>query len=473
MMVPWNGSFWTLQLVLCLWLAAAGTPWCAAFSTPIPILLAPSRTRTRIITVPSGRALRFRLFNTAANSDNTPTPTSTTTPAYQAATATAASKCPVVTVLELDGRLFNLTEWAGAHPGGSSILQKFHGKNATKAFHAVGHSPEAFALRESFLVKNDGSNDDDNDDDDPKTTTISSFSLNQTWKRIRQKLFTKEDPGVHKYLGIYVLGHFLYRYSKALSTKDPTAGLGTSTPLPVMLLFLLPHAVLSLSSFLFHVPAERIVGKPMIWQEYRGHNVVFALRSIVCIVLSSVGLRFGHVRGVRLTTMISSLVTVLLTARIADEATTKLRVNNLESTTATMPYWDECTAARQAQFKAFYAISQYGATLACLSTSNPFWPFMVLLPIQLASFQMTLVRKGFMSVKVFHLIYAASLVLPYLISLKHYAVTNMVQIPLSFGAAVALFWLRKQGVNKYWLWSAVGAVRIAAGDLMLPWKIWL
>jgi hypothetical protein len=97
-------------------------------------------------------------------------------------------------------------------------------------------------------------------------------------------------------------------------------------------------------------------------------------------------------------------------------------------------------------------------------------PFMVLLPIQLTSFPMALVPKGFiMSVTVFHLIYAASLVLPYLISLKHYAVTNMVHIPFSFGAAVAL---RKQGVSKYWLWSAVGAVRIAAGDWMLQSKIW-
>jgi cytochrome b involved in lipid metabolism len=389
------------------------------------------------------------------------------------APARAAAEQPVV--LELDGRLYNLTEWARAHPGGASILHKFHGKNATKAFHAAGHSPEAYRLRESFIVNR---HDEpfllsSTRDDDTKSNASPTSCAVSTRKRVRQKLFTKEDPGVHKYLGIYVLGHFLYRYAKALSAKDPTALLGTATPVPIMLCFLLPHAMLSLSSFLFHVPAERVVGKPMIWKEYRGHNIVFAFRSIVCVILASVGLAFGHIRGVRQVTMIASLATVLLTARIADEASARWRVNSQESTTATMPYWDGCTAERQRQFKTFYAISQYGATLACLATSNPFWPFMVLLPIQLVSFQMTLVRKGFMSVKFFHYMYSASLVLGFLISLKHYAVTDMVQIPLSFGVAIALFWLRTLGVNKYLLWSSVGAVRIVAGDLILPWQTWL
>jgi hypothetical protein len=36
----------------------------------------------------------------------------------------------------------------------------------------------------------------------------------------------------------------------------------------------LPHAVLSLSSLIFEsVPRERVIGKPMIWQEFRLHNI--------------------------------------------------------------------------------------------------------------------------------------------------------------------------------------------------------
>jgi cytochrome b involved in lipid metabolism len=490
-MVRLNGL--SLRMLL-LWISLAiSAPSCAAFSLP-PRITIHVLGRQAFFPEAQGRTHRFRSPSalktapTSITSDDDDIAdgmindkTAVKDHLEKQAPVRAAVEQPVV--LELDGRLYNLTEWAQAHPGGSSMLHKFHGKNATKAFHAVGHSPAAFRLRETFLVSSSDTSDDkvhaqqlvslSTRDDSTSSSATASTSASSTWKRVRQKMFTKEDPGVHKYLGVYVLGHFVYRYFKALSARDPTAGFGTATPLPVTLCFLLPHAILSLSSFIFHVPAERIVGKPMIWQEYRGHNVIFALRSIVCIVLASVGLAFGHVRGVRQVTMMASLATVLLTARIADEATTRWRINHEESTTATMPYWDGCTAARQRQFKTFYAISQYGATLACLATSNPFWPFMVLLPIQLASFQMTLVRKGFMSVKFFHGMYAASLVLPYIISLKHYAVTNMVQIPLSFGLAVALFWLRTMGINKYWLWTAVGAVRIAAGDLMLSWQIWL
>lgn len=392
----------------------------------------------------------------------------------KAAMETAAEK-PVV--MEMDGQWYNLTEWARAHPGGYGTVRKFHGKNATTAFHAVGHSQEAYRLREQFVLV-------ENDQDDGASllspdAALTSNNIGQAspsaWKRIRQKLFTKEDPaGVHKCLGLYVLGHFLYRYVKAWSSVDPTAGLGSKTSIWITACFLLPHAALSLSSFLFSVPSKRVVGKSMIWREYRGHNVVFALRSVVCAALATVGLTYGRVSGgIRMAATVASLAAVLCTARAADEITAQWRVegDSTESTTATMPYWD-CSDQTMQRFKSFYAISQYGATLACLAVSNPFWPFMTLLPIQLASFEMTLVRKGFLSVQNFHLIYAASLVLPYIVSLRHFAVTGMVQIPLSFGLAFDLFAMRRAGVNKYGLWSTVGAIRILAGDWILPWQTW-
>ena len=36
-------------------------------------------------------------------------------------------------VLQMDESMYNLTQWAQAHPGGASILQRYHGKNATRA----------------------------------------------------------------------------------------------------------------------------------------------------------------------------------------------------------------------------------------------------------------------------------------------------------------------------------------------------
>ena len=40
--------------------------------------------------------------------------------------------------------------------------------------------------------------------------------------------------------------------------------------------------LLSLSSFIFHVPLNRHKGLPMIYKEFRLHSILFALRSVLC-----------------------------------------------------------------------------------------------------------------------------------------------------------------------------------------------
>ena len=49
------------------------------------------------------------------------------------------------------------------------------------------------------------------------------------------------------------------------------------TPFLLML-----HGLLSVSSFIFHVPLNRHKGLPMIYKEFRLHSIIFALRSVVC-----------------------------------------------------------------------------------------------------------------------------------------------------------------------------------------------
>lgn len=45
--------------------------------------------------------------------------------------------------LEIDNVAYDLTEFLGKHPGGDSILRKFAGKDASKAFHKAKHSMQA------------------------------------------------------------------------------------------------------------------------------------------------------------------------------------------------------------------------------------------------------------------------------------------------------------------------------------------
>ncbi len=165
-------------------------------------------------------------------------------------------------ILTIHGKQYNMTSWAKAHPGGSNILRKFHGKDATKAFFGADHSPHAIGMLEQFLVHENNRQHVKKDNDvqidyNPEASRI-SLSL------IRSKLFTKEDPiGIHKYCGIFALLHFTYRFLQSY-VGDPAGGFGKKSS-ALVLMCMVPHTMLSFSSLIFHtVPRERIVGSPMI-----------------------------------------------------------------------------------------------------------------------------------------------------------------------------------------------------------------
>ena len=96
-------------------------------------------------------------------------------------------------------------------------------------------------------------------------------------------------------------------------------------------------------------------------------------------------------------------------------ATIKLREDASETTTETMPYWAGASPSTIRRFKGFYAYCQWMATLGCLANGNPLWPLCIALPIQLASLLMTLVRKGLLTARGYHLLYTASLCVPFVV----------------------------------------------------------
>jgi Cytochrome b5-like Heme/Steroid binding domain len=394
--------------------------------------------------------------------------------------ASSEAQVDVPCIIVIGAKTYNMTTWAKAHPGGVKVLQKFNGKDAMKAFDAAGHSNHAMEMLKDFevvsspqeqharsAVSTHGSSED--------TKTCPVVLLSRKQPRWRMKLFTKEDPiGIHKYCGVFVLLHFAFRFYHMLF-GDPSAGFGGRLgkgPAIYAPLCLIPHAMLSLSSLIFHtVPKERVVGKPMIWQEFRVHNIAFAMRSILATLFTWLSLSMSHnsptLRNTRMTILAVSTV-VLVTQAVADKATQLLRVNTNESTTATMPYWEGCSVETQRRFKSFYAMCQFDATLACLSVANPAWGFAVLLPIQLASLLMTLVRKSLLSPKGYHVCYTVSLVLPYLVA---YRSVGMPAVSL-LGLGWVLYQLRRRGINKYALWIPVIMARFAAGQRYFGGHVW-
>jgi hypothetical protein len=253
--------------------------------------------------------------------------------------------------------------------------------------------------------------------------------------------------------------------------RDWSCGLGNRMDkgsTSVAALYLLPHAVLRLSSLIFEsVPRERVIGKPMIWQEFRLHNILFGLRSIITTWLAWASIVFQHRQPWRLVAVTTSCVVTLVSMYLADVVSQHWCPAPLESTTATMPYWDGCSVETQKRFKTFYAFSQFQATATCMAVGNPAWTLSLLLPIQTASLFMTLVRKGLLSSRGYHYWYSLTLALPYAVGLRSICKMQNIDFPLFLGVSWLLFSLRRRGVNKYLLWVPFAIGRICVGDLLL------
>ena len=332
-------------------------------------------------------------------------------------TAPTSAEIDLPCILNIHNKTYDLTAWAKAHPGGVKVLQKFHSKDATRAFDAAGHSHAAYEMLKDFEV---ASSDDQDNFGDIGHRVLPIIPVKKP--RWRAKLFTKEDPiGIHKYAGVFVLLHYIFRYFQ-MYFGDPSAGFGSRRGKGAGIaapLCLIPHLILSLSSLIFHtVPRERVVGKPMIWSEFRVHSITFACRSALATFLAWLSVAKNHAPAWRRFCVTASALSIIATNLVADTATRRLRVQETESTTATMPYWPGCSIETQKRFKQFYAYCQFLATLSCLAVWNPALGFAVMMPIQIAALLMTLVRKGIISARGLHMTYTASLCLPYVVAFR-------------------------------------------------------
>jgi len=245
---------------------------------------------------------------------------------------------------------------------------------------------------------------------------------------------------VHKTLGVAALVHFAYRAFALLAFGRGLGGLNLK-----LLLFLSSHVALNASSFLFDLPKRRNSQSPMIWPAFRAHNLVFALRNVLGVVAASF----------LAASVMRRIVFVCGFMALADAATLYFRE---DKTTRAMPYFD-ADARRVRMLKSFYMQCQFHATI--LSVTDPTLSFMSVLPIQLASFGMTLARKSKISSRQWHALYALALASLYLfVPCRPISATVLV--------AGALGGLAKElrhhlALNKYLLW----ALTLLAHDFIL------
>lgn len=264
-----------------------------------------------------------------------------------------------------------------------------------------------------------------------------------------RRLMTREDIfNIHKILGIGALSHFAFRIIYGFHVESNSI----FSHLPFWLLI---HLTLSTSSLVFHIPQNRIRSAPMIWPEFRLHSILFAYRSLLCCLVVL------YVYPVWLMIIVRHAL-LLATLHMADRITVacKQHDNRLGTTMRGMPMPESFTPFMQSVLNYFYSISQICATLTVIvpranDLIGPvFWPT---LPIQLAPFFMTLVRKGIMSSFMWHVGYSVALLWNFI-----YGYLQVNDFPIVYWVYLGYFCMGRfvVGTDKYFLWYSICLVNV-------------
>lgn len=276
------------------------------------------------------------------------------------------------------------------------------------------------------------------------------------------RLSTHEDANfghLHKVIGFVSLGHYGYRWWRWSQQGD--MGFDNTWTTLAWILF---HMSLHVTSFQFHLSAKRNRVYNVIWPEMRWHTMIFAYRSFVTMLalwLANGGgaslLHFDPDLVRPHLSLIRPLI-ILATMVFADLATHYY--GSAENTMRGNPYPAGTPSVVSGALNYFYSISQAAATLRLLGTSSVEGAFVVALPIQLAPFLMTLVKKGLITQGGWHFWYTASLLTGYVHSILTVTAPphlfdweRMVAYLMVF--AFSRFVLR---VNKYVIWTTYSIV---------------
>lgn len=259
-----------------------------------------------------------------------------------------------------------------------------------------------------------------------------------------EKLFTSKEEShvfhVHKILGISALVSYIYRFAHC-GERDGNFGPTLST-----LFFLFHHWLLNASSFIFQIPAKRIRdGGFRIWPEYRFHSLVFASRSLACMLLIWYEQRYQPEEPY----YFMDTVIVLATCAAADFGSSlqgENRSNTVRGTTYTDPYglW-------------FASEMQFNLTACTLIGLRRYTMHLVAVCIiQVNSFLMTLRRKNVASHEVLTAGYGVMLIIGLWIAVLEDDYNDMMLPTGTVGSVAVILRMGPLHMNKYVMWTLLG-----------------
>jgi hypothetical protein len=147
---------------------------------------------------------------------------------------------------------------------------------------------------------------------------------------------------------------------------------------------------------------------------------------------------------------------VIGTLGAADMATWYFKAN--DTTMRGMPFDERIPIVVRNKMNLFYSVSQVLATMNCLFSNNIDTPFLVLFPIQIAAFLMTLVKKGYLSTTGWHVLYSLALGLNY----AHAFYLGKLVGSYNYWRLALLFCLLRFEFrfNKYLLWIPISLLKV-------------
>lgn len=278
-----------------------------------------------------------------------------------------------------------------------------------------------------------------------------------------KRLVTHEDARfmhAHKVLGVLALAHFVWRIGRLVRDGGMgfDGGWGTLVGIGV-------HAGLHVTSFYFVLPSRRNKVYNVIWPEMRWHTMIFAYRSVMVCLLLWARERWEWPwwpvdagRGALV------FVTMLCADWVTRYYKAKNQVDAADSTMRGNPYPGYAPGWVVKGLNYFYSASQIVGTFQIFNNRNMEAAFLILLPIQMAPFLMTLEKKGIIRQAGWHFWYVLALLVNWAQGVfreddgKHDVFPAMVMRTM---AAVVVGLRFFGGVNKYVLWGAVWAAYAA------------
>jgi len=377
--------------------------------------------------------------------------------------------------MAIDGIVCDITDFVHVHPGGADLLQELAGKDASDQFRDVGHSEFARDLVKERAVgvltesKRDPTKSSDAEKQSDGVFTQLKAFLKQRLPSQVFALFTHEDPyNIHKIIGLIVLVHYIVRFAFALqgsayyNHEDSMLFDGSWFSL-LSVWFCL---VLQITSFQFVLPRNRVLGKPMLWQEWRAHNLIFVLRSIIGFTAYWAEERW-HLKSTLDQCLLCTVRFggILFQLYAADVSSRMLRDSKHESLTATWPLWEGCPFWVERFLKFYYAIGINQLTFMVMSGGSLKLVFAGIIILQTDSFAMTLVRKNIIKTETFHGFYFWNMVhVAFLSIFTNSGYTCMADFTMSnitntlfntYSSAVAVYMLRYWGLSKYGCWTGI------------------